>query len=150
MMAGLDMVHVPYRSVAAAMTDMLSGQVQVTFGTSASTIEYVRAGTLRALAVTTATRSELLPELPAIAEYLPGYEASAWFGVAAPRNTPADIVERLNTEINVYLADPRPNARLADLGGVVLAGSSDDFATLIREEVAKWAGVVKFSGAKAQ
>ena len=150
MMAGLDMVHVPYRSVAAAMTDMLSGQVQVTFGTSASTIEYVRAGTLRALAVTTATRSVLLPELPAIAEYLPGYEASAWFGVAAPRNTPADIVERLNTEINVYLADPRPNARLADLGGVVLAGSSDDFATLIREEVAKWAGVVKFSGAKAQ
>src|SRR5262249_47731464 len=136
--------------VAAAMTDMLSGQVQVTFGTSASTIEYVRAGTLRALAVTTATRSVLLPELPAIAEYLPGYEASAWFGVAAPRNTPADIVERLNTEINVYLADPRPNARLADLGGVVLAGSSDDFATLIREEVAKWAGVVKFSGAKAQ
>jgi tripartite-type tricarboxylate transporter receptor subunit TctC len=150
MMAGVDMVHVPYRSVAAAMTDMLSGQVQVTFGTSASTIEYVRAGTLRALAVTTATGSELLPELPAIAEFLPGYEASAWFGVAAPRNTPAEIVERLNAEINACLADPRLNARLADLGGVVLAGSSEDFGKLIREEIAKWASVVRFSGARPQ
>ena len=150
MMAGIDMVHVPYRSVAAAMTDMLSGQVQVAFGTSASTIEYVRAGTLRALAVTTATRSELLPELPAIAEFLPGYEASAWFGVAAPRNTPVEIVERLNAEINACLAEPRLNARLADLGGVPLPGSPDDFARLINREVAKWAKVVKFSGATAQ
>ena len=150
MMAGIDMVHVPYRSVAAAMTDMLSGQVQVAFGTSASTIEYVRAGTLRALAVTTATRSELLPELPAIAEFLPGYEASAWFGVAAPRNTPVEIVERLNAEINACLAEPRLNVRLADLGGVPLPGSPDDFARLINREVAKWAKVVKFSGATAQ
>ena len=107
MMTGVNMVHVPYRSVAAGMTDMLSGQVQVTFGTTASTIEYIRAGTLRALAVTTATRSEALPDLPTIAEFVPGYEASAWFGVGAPRNTPAEIVDKLNTEINACLADPK-------------------------------------------
>jgi tripartite-type tricarboxylate transporter receptor subunit TctC len=128
------MVHIPYRSVAAGMTDMLSGQVQVTFGTSASTIEYVRAGTLRALAVTTATRSELLPELPTIADFVPGYEASAWFGVAAPKNTPLEIIERINAEINACLADPKFNARLTDIGGVALAGSPDDFARLIGEE----------------
>jgi tripartite-type tricarboxylate transporter receptor subunit TctC len=150
MMTGVNMVHVPYRSVAAGLTDMLSGQVQVTFGTSASVIEYVRAGTLRALAVTTATRAEVLPELPSIAEFVPGYEASAWFGIAAPKNAPPDIVERLNAEINACLADPKLNARLADLGGVALAGSSDDFRRLIVEEIAKWAKVVKFSGAKAE
>jgi tripartite-type tricarboxylate transporter receptor subunit TctC len=150
MMTGVNMVHIPYRSVAAGMTDMLSGQVQVTFGTSASTIEYVRAGTLRALAVTTATRSELLPELPTIADFVPGYEASAWFGVAAPKNTPLEIIERLNAEINACLADPKFNTRLTDLGGVALAGSPDDFASLIGEGIAKWAKVVKFSGAKAE
>ncbi len=150
MMTGVNMVHVPYRSVAAGLTDMLSGQVQVTFGTSASVIEYVRAGTLRALAVTTATSAEVLPELPSIAEFVPGYEASAWFGIAAPKNTPPDIVEMLNAEINACLADPKLNARLADLGGVALAGSSDDFRRLIVEEIAKWAKVVKFSGAKAE
>jgi len=150
MMTGVNMVHVPYRSVAAGLTDMLGGLVQVTFGTSASTIEYVRAGTLRALAVTTATRSDALPELPAIAEFVPGYEASAWFGVAAPKGTPPEIVERLNAEINACLADPKLNARLADLGGVALAGSPDGFRRLIVEEIAKWANVVKFSGAKAQ
>ena len=150
MMAGVNIVHVPYRSVAAGMTDMLGGQVQVTFGTSASTIEYVRAGTLRALAVTTATRSQVLPELPAIAEFVPGYEASAWFGVGAPKNTPAEIVEKLNSEINACLADPTLKARLAELGGTVLAGSPSEFASLVTDEIAKWAKVVKFAGAKAE
>src|SRR5438876_5487064 len=150
MMCGVDMVHVPYRSVAAGMTDMLSGQVQVTFGTTASTIEYVRAGTLRALAVTTTTRSEVLPDLPTVAEFVPGYEASAWFGVGAPRNTPAQIVDKLNKEINESLADPKLQARLADLGGIALTGSPADFGRLIVVETEKWAKVVKFSGAKAE
>ena len=150
MMTGINIVHVPYRSVAAGMTDMLSGQVQVTFGTTASTIAYIRAGTLRALAVTTATRSEALPDLPAIAEFVPGYEASAWFGVGAPRNTPTEIVNKLNTEINACLADPNLKARLVDLGGITLAGSPADFARLIVEETAKWAKVVTFSGVKAE
>jgi tripartite-type tricarboxylate transporter receptor subunit TctC len=150
MMAGVNIVHVPYRSVAAGMTDMLSGEVQVTFGTSASTIEYVRAGTLRALAVTTATRSQVLPELPSIAEFVPGYEASGWFGVGAPKNTPAEIVEKLNAEINACLEDPGLKARFADLGGTVLAGSSSEFAGLIGDEIAKWAKVVKFAGIRAE
>ena len=150
MMTRVELVHVPYRSVAAGMTDMLSGQVQVTFGTTASTIEYIRAGTLRALAVTTATRSEALPDLPTIAESVPGYEASAWFGVGAPANTPAEIVDKLNAEINACLADPKLKARLADLGGMALTGSRADFAKLIAEETEKWAKVVKFSGAKAE
>jgi tripartite-type tricarboxylate transporter receptor subunit TctC len=150
MMTGVNMVHVPYRSVAAGMTDMLSGQVQVTFGTSASTLEYIRAGTLRALAVTTATRSQTLPDLPAIAESVPGYEASGWFGVGAPRNTPAEIVDKLNREINACLADPKLQARIADLGGVALTGSPSDFGRLIAEETDKWAKVVTFSGAKAE
>ena len=150
MMTGINMVHVPYRSVAAGITDMLSGQVQVIFGTTASTIAYIRAGTLRALAVTTATRSEALPDLPTIAEFVPGYEASAWFGVGAPRNTPTEIVNKLNTEINACLADPSLKARLADLGGITLVGSPADFARLIVEETAKWAKVVKFSGVKAE
>ena len=150
MMTGVNMVHVPYRSVAAGMTDMLSGQVQVIFGTSASTLEYIRAGTLRALAVTTATRSQTLPDLPAIAESVPGYEASGWFGVGAPRNTPAEIVDKLNREINACLADPKLQARIADLGGVALTGSPSDFGRLIAEETDKWAKVVTFSGAKAE
>ena len=150
MMAGVNVVHVPCRSVASGMTDMLSGQVQVTFGTSASTIEYVRAGTLRALAVTTATRSQVLPELPTIAEFVPGYEASGWFGVGAPKNTPAEIVEKLNAEINACLENPGLKARFADLGGTVLAGSSSEFAGLIGDEIAKWAKVVKFAGIRAE
>jgi tripartite-type tricarboxylate transporter receptor subunit TctC len=150
MMTGVSMVHVPYRSVAAAMTDMLSGQVQVAFGTSASTIGYIRAGTLRALAVTSATRSQALPELAAIAEFVPGYQASAWFGLGAPSNTPPAVIERLNAEINACLADPALNARLADLGGVALAGSPAEFAELIAQETAKWGRVVKYSGAKSQ
>jgi tripartite-type tricarboxylate transporter receptor subunit TctC len=150
MMAGVDIVHVPYRSVAAALTDMLSGQVQVTFGTTASTIAYIRAGTLRGLAVTSAVRSQALPDLPTIAEFVPGYEASAWFGVGAPADTPADIVDKLNAEINACLADPALQARLVDLGGIALTGAPADFAKLITEETAKWAKVVRFSGARAQ
>jgi len=150
MMSGANMVHVPYRSVAAGMTDMLSGQVQVTFGTTASTLEYIRAGTLRALAVTTAVRAEALPDLPTIAEFVPGYEASAWFGAGAPRNTPADIIDKLNKDINACLADPKLKARIADLGGIAITGSPADFGKLIVEETEKWAKVVKFSGAKAE
>jgi tripartite-type tricarboxylate transporter receptor subunit TctC len=150
MMTGVNMVHVPYRSVAAVMTDMLSGQVQVSFATTASSIEYIRAGTLRPLAVTTVMRSEVLPDLPTVAEFVAGYEASAWFGVGTPRNTPAEIVDKLNTEINACLADPKLKARLADLGGIALRGSPSDFARLIAEETDKWAKVVKFSGAKAE
>jgi tripartite-type tricarboxylate transporter receptor subunit TctC len=150
MMTGVNMVHVPYRSVAAVMTDMLSGQVQVSFATTASSIEYIRAGTLRPLAVTTVMRSEVLPDLPTVAEFVAGYEASAWFGVGTPRNTPAEIVDKLNTEINACLADPKLKARLADLGGIALRGAPSDFARLIVEETEKWAKVVKFSGAKAE
>jgi tripartite-type tricarboxylate transporter receptor subunit TctC len=150
MMTGVDITHVPYRSVAAGITDLLGEQVQVTFGTTASTIEYIRAGTLRALAVTTAARSEVLPDLPTVAEFVPGYEASAWFGVGAPRNTPAQIVDKLNKDINVSLADPKLQARLADLGGIALTGSPAEFGKLIAAETEKWAKVVKFSGAKVE
>jgi len=150
MMSGVNMVHVPYRSVAAGMTDLLSGQVQVTFGTTASTIEYVRAGTLRALAVTTAARADALPELPAIGEFVPGYEASAWFGAGAPRQTPVEIVGKLNGDINACLADPKLEARIAELGGIAITGTPADFGKLIAEETEKWAAVVKFSGAKAE
>jgi tripartite-type tricarboxylate transporter receptor subunit TctC len=150
MMAGVDIVHVPYRSVAAGLTDMLGGQVQVTFGTAASTIEYIRAGTLRALAVTSTERSEALPELPTIADFVPGYEASAWFGMGAPKDTPSEIITTLNREINASLADPKLQARIADLGGVTITGSPADFGKLIVEETEKWAKVVRFSGAKAK
>jgi tripartite-type tricarboxylate transporter receptor subunit TctC len=150
MMSGVKMVHVPYRSVAAGLTDMLSGQVQVTFGTTASTLEYIRAGTLRGLAVTTAERAEALPELPTIAEFVPGYEASAWFGAGAPANTPPEIVDKLNRDINACLADPKLKARIADLGGVAITGSPADFRQLIAAETEKWAKVVTFSGAKAE
>ena len=122
MMTGVDMVHVPYRGAAPALTDLLGGQVQVMFSvTMPSSIEYIRAGKLRALAVTTATRSEALPDIPTVGDFVPGYEASAWFGIGAPKNTPAEIVDKLNKEINAGLADPKIKARLADLGGTVLA-----------------------------
>jgi tripartite-type tricarboxylate transporter receptor subunit TctC len=150
MMTGVKMVHVPYRSVAAGMTDMLSGQVQVTFGTTASTIEYIRAGSLRPLAVTSAERAEALPELPTIAEFVPGYEATAWFGAGAPASTPAAIVDKLNRDINACLADPKLKARIADLGGMAITGSPADFGKLIVAETEKWAKVVKFSGARAE
>jgi tripartite-type tricarboxylate transporter receptor subunit TctC len=148
MMAGVNMVHVPYRGAAAALTDLLGGQVQVMFPATAGVIEYIRANKLRALAVTTAARSEALPDLPTVGDFLPGYEASTWLGVGAPKGTPAEIVDKLNTEINAALADPKIKARIADLDGTVLALSPADFGKLIADETEKWAKVVKVSGAK--
>ena len=148
MMTGIDMVHVPYRGGAPALTDLLGGQVQVMFDSMASSIEYIRAGKLRALAVTTTTRSEGLPDIPTVADFVPGYEASAFFGIGAPKSTSAEIVERLNKEINATLADPKMKPRLADFGGTVLPGSPADFGKLIADETEKWAKVVKFSGAR--
>jgi tripartite-type tricarboxylate transporter receptor subunit TctC len=148
-MAGVDMVHVPYRGNAPALTDLIGGQVQVLFDSLSTSIEHVRAGRLRALAVTSVTRSEALPDLPTVSDFVPGYEASAFFGVCAPRNTPPEIVDKLNLEINAALADPRMKARLADLGGMALPGTSAAFGKLIADETEKWAGVVKLSGAKA-
>jgi tripartite-type tricarboxylate transporter receptor subunit TctC len=151
MMAGIDMVHVPYGAAATSVfADLLSGQVQVYFSPMPPAIEHIRAGKLRALAVTTAMRSQALPDVPAAGEFVPGYEASGWYGVGAPRDTPAEIVDRLNKEINAGLADPRMKARLADLGGTVLAGSPAEFAKLIVDETEKWGKVVKFSGAKPE
>ena len=150
MMAGVDLVHVPYRGAAPALTDLIGGQVQVYFGPMPSSIEHIRAGKLRALAVTTAARSETMPDLPTVGEFVPGYEASTWFGIGAPRNTPAEIVDRLNKEINAGLADPKIKARLADLGGTVLPGSPADFGKLIADETEKWAKVIKFAGIKPE
>jgi tripartite-type tricarboxylate transporter receptor subunit TctC len=148
MMAGIDMLHVPYRGAAAALTDLLGGQVEVYFDPIPSSIEHVRAGRLRALAVTTMTRSEALPDIPTLGEFLPGYEASTWYVFGAPKNTPIAVIDKLNTEINAGLADPKIKARFADLGGTALVGSPADFGKLIAEETEKWGKVVKFSGAK--
>jgi tripartite-type tricarboxylate transporter receptor subunit TctC len=150
MMAGVDLVHVPYRGGGPVMTDLLGGQVQVLFGSTSLTIEQIRADKLRPLAVTTATRWETLPDLPTVDEFLPGFEASAWGGLGAPRNTPAKIIDALNKEINVALADPRMKARLADLGGAVLAGSPADFGKLIAEETEKWGKVIRAANIKAE
>jgi tripartite-type tricarboxylate transporter receptor subunit TctC len=149
MMAGVDMVHVPYRGGGPALADLIAGHVQVGFISMPSSIEYVRAGKLRALAVTTATRSDALADIPTVGEFVPGYEASLWLGVGAPKSTPAEIVENLNKEINAGLADPKIKARFADLGATPLVGSPGDFGKLIAEETEKWRKVVKFSGAKA-
>jgi tripartite-type tricarboxylate transporter receptor subunit TctC len=149
MMAGINMLHVPYRGGAPALTDLLAGQVQIIFVTTASSFEHIKTGRLRALAVTTATRSDALPDVPTVGEFVPGYEASAWFGVGAPKATPAEIVEKLNKEINAALADPNMKARLADIGGTALAGSPADFNKFIAEETEKWGKVVKFVGIKA-
>jgi tripartite-type tricarboxylate transporter receptor subunit TctC len=148
MMAGVNMVHVPYRGEAPALTDMLGGHVQAMFGTMPASIEYVRAGKLRPLAVTSARPSELLPDLPTVGDFVPGYETNAWAGVGAPKNTPAEIIDRLNKEINASLADPKIKTRVADMGGTVLAGSPADFGKFIAHETEKWGKVVKFSGAK--
>jgi tripartite-type tricarboxylate transporter receptor subunit TctC len=148
MMASVSMVHVPYRGSAPALTDLLGGRVNVMFDAVPSSIEHIRAGKLRALAVTTATPSDVLPGIPTIADFLPGYESSIWFGVGVPKNTPAEIVGMLNREINEILADPRTKSRFADLGATVLTGSPADFGKLIAEETEKWAEVVKFAGAK--
>ena len=147
-MTGVDMVHVPYRGQAPAMTDLLGGQVQVMFDPVVSSIAHIRAGKLRPLAVTTSTRAEALPDVPTVGDYLPGFETSVWFGVGAPRNTSAEIVGKLNREINAGLADPKIKARLADLGGTVLPGSPADFGKLIADETEKWAKVIKFAGIK--
>jgi len=148
MMAGINMLHVPYRGGAPALTDLLAGQVQIIFVTTAASFEHIKTGR-RALAVTTATRSDALPDVPTVGEFVPGYEASAWFGVGAPKATPAEIVEKLNKEINAALADPNMKARLADIGGTALAGSPADFNKFIAEETEKWGKVVKFVGIKA-
>jgi tripartite-type tricarboxylate transporter receptor subunit TctC len=149
MMTGIDMVHVPYRGMAPALTDLLGGQVQVCFGTAPASIEHVKAGKLRALAVTTASRSQALPGVPTVAEFVPGYEASTWYGLGAPRNMPVEIIGTLNKEVNAALADPKMQARLADLSGTILPGSPADLGKFIADETEKWAKVVKFSGAKA-
>jgi tripartite-type tricarboxylate transporter receptor subunit TctC len=144
MMASLKMVHVPYRGGAPAMTDLIAGQLQVMFlAPQATAVEHVKTGMLRALAVTTATRWEALPDIPTVGEFVPGYEASAWFGIGAPNNTPAEIVEKLNREINAALADPKIKARLADEGGGQFALSPAEFGKLIVEETEKWAKVVR-------
>jgi tripartite-type tricarboxylate transporter receptor subunit TctC len=150
MMAGVDLLHVAYRGAAPALTDLMGAQVQVMFATMPASIQYVRAGKLRALAVTTATRSEALPDVPAVGEFVPGYEASTWYGVAAPKNTPAEIVAKLNKEINAALADPRLKARLADLGAEPMSMTPAEFTKFVVAETEKWAKVVKFSGAKAE
>jgi tripartite-type tricarboxylate transporter receptor subunit TctC len=150
MMTGVNMVHVPYRGVAPALTDLLGGQVQVLFTNPAQTIEYIRTGKLRALAITTATRSEALPDIPTVDEFVPGYEASSIFGFGAPKNTPAEIIDKLNKEINAGLADPKIKARLADLDGTVLVGSPADFGKLIAEETEKWGKVIRAANIKPE
>jgi len=148
MMTGVNMLHVPYRGDAPAFTDLLGGQVQVYFPTTISSIEHIKTGKLRALAVTTATRVEALPDIPTMGDFIPDYEASNWYGVGAPKNTPTEIVGKLNNEINAALADANMKARLSDIGGVILAGSPADFGRLIAEETEKWAKVIKNAGIK--
>ena len=150
MMTGVNMVHVPYRGGAPALTDLLGGQMHVYFGPMSGSIEYIKAGKLGALAVTTAMRSEALPDISTVAEFVPGYEASTWYGVAAPKNTPAEILHKLNKEITAGLADPKMKARLGDLGGTVLPGSSADFGKLIADETEKWAKVVRAANIKPE
>ena len=150
MMAGVNMIHVPYRGEALALTDLLGGQVQVMFGTMPASIEYIRAGKLRPLAVTTASRLEALPDIPTVGEFVAGYEASGWQGLGAPKNMPADIVDKLNKEVNTGLVDPKFKARLADLGGIVLAGSPVDFGKFIADETEKWGKVIRAANIKAE
>ncbi len=150
MMAGVDLIHVPYRGGAPATTDLLGGQVQVIFSPLPESIEHIRAGKLRPLAVTTATRLDVLPNIPTVGDFLPGYEASGWLGVGAPRNTPTEIIDRLNKEIGAGLADPKIVARIAELGGTVLAGSPAAFGRLVSDDIEKWAKVIKFAGIKPE
>jgi tripartite-type tricarboxylate transporter receptor subunit TctC len=150
MMAGVDMIHIPYRGEGPALTDLLGGQVQVYFSGLAPSNEHFRTGKLRPLAVTTAKRSEALPEIPTVGDFVPGYEASASYGVGAPKDTPAEIIEKLNKEINAALADPQMKARLADLGGSVLPGSPTEFGKLIAEETEKWGKVIRAANIKAE
>jgi tripartite-type tricarboxylate transporter receptor subunit TctC len=150
MMTGVNMVHVPYRGDAPAVTDLISGQVQVMFSNTVSSIEHIRAGRLRALAVTTAMRSDALPDVPTVGEFVQGYEASAWWGFGAPKNAPKEIIDKLNQKINAGLADLKIKTRLAELGGTALAGSPADFGKLITDETEKWAKVIKFAGIKPE
>jgi tripartite-type tricarboxylate transporter receptor subunit TctC len=150
MMAGINMLHVPYRGSPPVFTDLIAGQVQVTFQTTGSSIAHVRAGTVRALAVTTAARSEVLPDLPSVSEFVPGYEASAVWGLGAPRNTPAEIIDKLNREVNAALADPKLRGRFTDMGISVLAGSPTDFGKLLANETEKWGKVVRFANIKPE
>jgi tripartite-type tricarboxylate transporter receptor subunit TctC len=147
-MTGVNMLHVPYRGALPALTDLLAGQVQVMFAAMPAAIEYIRAGKLRALAVTTSTRSEVLPDLPTVGEFVAGYEASQWYGVGAPRSTPPEVIDRLNKEINAGLADPKMRARLAELGGVVVPASSADFGQFIADETEKWGKVIRAADIK--
>ena len=148
MMTGINMVHVPYRGAAPALTDLISGQVQVMFDNVPTSIEFIRAGKLRPLAVTTAARSNVLPDLPTVADFVPGYEASAWYGVGVPKGTPEAIIGKLNKETNAILADPKARARFDELGASLIAGSPAEFGQLVADETEKWAKVVKFSGAR--
>jgi tripartite-type tricarboxylate transporter receptor subunit TctC len=148
-MAGVDMVHVPYRGSPPALTDLLAGQVQMMFSPLSSSIEYVKGGKLRALAVTTAARSEVLPDVPTVGEFVSGYQASGWFGIGAPSKTPVGIVDRLNREINAGLADPKLKARFADIGAAVFVGSPSDFAKHIAAETEKWGKVVRAANIRA-
>ena len=150
MMTGVNMLHVPYRGGAPALTDLLGGQVQVMFDPMANSIEYLRAGTLRALAVTTATRSAALPDISPIGDFVPGYEASSWYGIGAPRSTPVEVIDKLNKEINAGLADPKLKARFAALGGTVVAGSPADFGKLVADETEKWGKVIRAANIKAE
>jgi tripartite-type tricarboxylate transporter receptor subunit TctC len=148
MTTGVDLVHVPYRGGAPALTDLMGGQIQVAFIDMAGSIEYIRAGRLRALAVTTATRSEALPDIPVLADFVPGFEASQWVGLSAPRNTPSEYIAKLNAEINAGLSDPKFKARFAELGGTMLPGSAGDFGKLIADDTEKWGRVVTAAGIK--
>jgi tripartite-type tricarboxylate transporter receptor subunit TctC len=148
MMTGTDMIHVPYRGGALALTDLIGGQVQIMFDNVPTAAEFIKSGKLRGLAVTSTTRSHVLPDLPTVADTVPGYEASAWYGLGAPKNTPADIIGRINREVNALLADPKPQARFAELGAILLPGTAAEFGKLVADETEKWGKVVKFAGAK--
>ena len=150
MMSGVDMVHVPYRGAAPALTDLLAGQVHIYFDLMPNSIGYIRAGKVRPLAVTTATRSEALPDLPTVGDFVPGYEVSAWYGLGAPRGTPLEIIDKLNRETNAGLTDANMKARFADLGGTALAGTPAEFGKLLAAETEKWGKVVKFAGIKPE
>ena len=150
MMAGIEMIHVPYRGGGQVMTDLIAGQVQVSFIGLTVAIEYIRSGKVRALAVTTATRSDVLPDIATVGDFVPGYEASAFWGIGAPRNTPGEIVDKLNKENNASLSDPQLSRRLAEGGGMVFAGSPADFGKFIDDETKKWAKVIKFAGIKPE
>ena len=150
MMAGIDLVHVPYRGAAPALTDLLGGQVQVYFGPMPASVEHIKAGRLRALAVTTAKRSESMPDLPTVGELLPGYEASTWYGIGAPKATPPEIVDKLNKEINAALADYKIKERLADLGSTPVVGSAADFGKFIADETEKWGNVIRAANIKPE